>query len=60
MEEEQNHGRTREPGDTTGGPAGGTQRTTMSPQDERTWSILAHLSVLAGLVGLMPLGALII
>ena len=32
----------------------------MSPQDERTWSIVAHLSVLAGLVGLMPLGALII
>jgi uncharacterized Tic20 family protein len=60
MEEEQNHGRTGEPGDTTGGPAGGTQSTTMSPQDERTWSILAHLSVLAGLVGLMPLGALII
>ena len=32
----------------------------MSPQDERTWSALAHLSVLAGLVGLMPLGALAI
>lgn len=32
----------------------------MSPQDERTWSIVAHLSVLVGLVGLMPLGALII
>jgi uncharacterized protein len=32
----------------------------MSPQDERTWSVLAHLSVLAALVGLMPLGALII
>ena len=32
----------------------------MSPQEERTWSIVAHLSVLAGLVGLMPLGALII
>jgi len=32
----------------------------MSPQDERTWSVLAHLSVLAGLAGLMPLGALII
>ena len=32
----------------------------MSPQDERTWSILAHLSVLAALVGLMPLGALIV
>src|SRR5829696_4403031 len=32
----------------------------MSPQDERTWCMLAHLSVLAGLVGLMPFGALII
>jgi uncharacterized Tic20 family protein len=32
----------------------------MSSQDERTWSVLAHLSVLAGLVGLMPFGALII
>ncbi len=33
---------------------------TMSAQDEKTWSILAHLSVLAALVGLMPLGALIV
>jgi uncharacterized Tic20 family protein len=32
----------------------------MSPQDERTWSILAHLSVLLLLVGLMPFGALLI
>jgi uncharacterized Tic20 family protein len=32
----------------------------MSPGDERTWSMVAHLSVLAGLVGLMPLGALIV
>jgi uncharacterized Tic20 family protein len=32
----------------------------MNPQDERTWSMVAHLSVLAGLVGLMPLGALIV
>ena len=38
----------------------GAVGSTMSPQDERTWSILSHLSVLAGLVGLMPLGALII
>jgi hypothetical protein len=27
---------------------------TMSAQDERTWSIIAHLSVLLALVGLMP------
>jgi uncharacterized Tic20 family protein len=32
----------------------------MSPQDERTWSVLAHLSVLLLLVGLMPFGALLI
>ena len=32
----------------------------MGAQDERTWSTLAHLSVLAALVGLMPFGALII
>ena len=32
----------------------------MSAQDERTWSIIAHLSVLAALVGLMPFGALIV
>jgi uncharacterized protein len=62
VQEEQNYGRTREPGDATGGPVReDTGRwDTMSPQDERTWSVLAHLSVLAGLVGLMPLGALVI
>jgi uncharacterized protein len=32
----------------------------MSAQDERTWSAIAHLSVPAGLVGLVPLGALIV
>src|SRR5215217_9000581 len=32
----------------------------MSPQDEQTWSVLAHLSVLLLLVGLMPFGALLI
>ncbi|BBL81034.1 hypothetical protein RxyAA322_28880 [Rubrobacter xylanophilus] len=32
----------------------------MSPEDERTWSAMAHLSALAGLVGLMPVGALVI
>jgi uncharacterized protein len=45
MQEERNLGGRREP---------------MSPQEERTWSMVAHLSVLAGLVGLMPFGALII
>ena len=33
---------------------------TMGAQDERTWSIIAHASVLAGLVGLMPFGALLV
>ncbi len=59
MQEEQNYGRSREPGDELDG-AGGPAGRTMSPQDERTWSMVAHFSVLAGLVGLMPLGALII
>jgi uncharacterized protein len=64
VQEEQNYGRPPEPGDATGGPlgedTGGEARDTMTPQDERTWSIIAHLSVLAALVGLMPLGALIV
>jgi uncharacterized protein len=67
VQEDQNYGRSREPGDaigeSVGDPydgAGGPAGSTMGPQDERTWSILAHLSVLVGLVGLMPLGALII
>lgn len=41
----------------TGGPIGGTG---MSIQDEKTWSMVAHLSVLAGLIGLMPFGVLIV
>ncbi len=63
MQEEQNYGRSREPGDEMGGSvggAGGSAGSAMSPQDERTWSMVAHLSVLAGLVGLMPFGALVI
>src|SRR5829696_3925603 len=32
----------------------------MGAQEERTWSIVAHLSVLAALVGLMPFGALLV
>jgi uncharacterized protein len=61
VHEEQNYGRPPEAGDTAGGLAGGDPSGgAMSPQDERTWSVLAHLSVLAALVGLMPLGALII
>ena len=61
MHEDQNYGRSPEPGDATGDPVSGDPSGgAMSPQDERTWSVLAHLSVLAGLAGLMPLGALII
>ena len=71
MQEDPNYGRFREPGDEfqdetrevpgrgPAGTAGGPERG-MSPQDERTWSILSHLSVLVGLFGFMPLGALII
>jgi len=32
----------------------------MIPQDARTWSVLAHLSVLLVFVSLMPFGALLI
>jgi uncharacterized Tic20 family protein len=39
---------------------GHTAAQAMSPQDEKTWSVLAHLSVLLLLVGLMPFGALLI
>ena len=38
----------------------GASTDTMTAQDERTWSIIAHLSVLLGLVGLMPFGALLV
>jgi uncharacterized Tic20 family protein len=68
VHEEQNYGRSREPGDATGGRTGDsfddTQDpvwSTMSPQDERTWSILAHLSVLVWpITGLVPVAPLII
>jgi uncharacterized protein len=38
----------------------GTSAQTMSAQDERTWSIIAHLSVLLAFVSLMPFGALLV
>ncbi len=34
--------------------------TGMSAQDEQTWSMIAHLSVLVALIGLMPIGAFIV
>lgn len=70
MDQDPNYGRPEEPrrepgGSPVGGPIGdtsGTTRTTsqMSAQDEQTWSVIAHLSVLAGLIGLMPFGALLV
>lgn len=68
MEQEPNYGRHQEPGD--GMNAGADAEETrsiprspggeMGPRDERTWSMLSHLSVLLAFVGLMPLGSLII
>jgi uncharacterized protein len=57
MQQDPNLGgdRARVPEGRAGASAG-----TMSPQDERTWSIIAHLSVLLLVVGLMPFGALLV
>jgi uncharacterized protein len=70
MQQDPNYGRPEEPqrepdGSPVGGPIGSTTGTTtgmsqMNAQDERTWSMIAHLSVLALLIGLMPFGALIV
>ena len=57
MEEERNLGGQR---DQVSNGSVETSAEMMSAQDERTWSIIAHLSVLAGLVGLMPFGALLV
>jgi uncharacterized Tic20 family protein len=38
----------------------GASAQTMSAQDERTWSIIAHLTVLLAFVSLMPFGALVV
>jgi uncharacterized protein len=54
MQQEPNSGGQQRP---TEGRAGAQ---TMSPQDEGTWSVLAHLSVLLVFVSLMPFGALLI
>ncbi len=44
-----------------GEPEGETRwRSRMDPGKEQTWSMLAHLSVLAGFVGLVPFGPLIV
>jgi uncharacterized Tic20 family protein len=60
-------------GSTSGGPFGGTggsmgttgmagQSGTMSVQDERMWSMLAHLSILLNLISVIggPIGALVV
>jgi len=71
MQQGPNYGRPeeeREPGGSpvggpigdTGGAMGTRSSSQMTLQDEQTWSMLSHLSVLVGLIGLMPLGALII
>ena len=74
--EEQNYGRAQNPGDPaedptvaptgtptgapTGAPTGGPLGA-LSPQDERTWSMLSHLSVLAWpITGFVPVAPLII
>lgn len=62
QQEDPNYGSPREPGSPVGGPIGSPTGGPMgmSAQDERTWSMIAHLSVLAGLIGLMPFGALLV
>lgn len=62
MQEDRDFGTTQSNDDAMRSPGGigGAPGSAMNAQDERTWSIIAHLSVLAGLVGLMPLGALVV
>ena len=72
MNEEHNYGIPRDPGDPTQDPTGaptgnplggmrGVHRSAMSPQDERVWSALSHLSVLAWpLTGFVPVAPLIV
>jgi uncharacterized protein len=64
-EEQRNYGVEPDPsGSDSGGagPGGGLRTTTMSPKDEDTWSVLAHLSVFLNLVTgfLGPVAALVI
>jgi uncharacterized Tic20 family protein len=73
MQNDPNYGRSREPGDEIYGetrqiPGGETSMSTyggsgteVSPQDERTWSILSHVSVLAWpITGFLPVAPLIV
>ncbi len=56
QQEDPNYGTPREEPRLNRIPVGGG----MSVQEEQTWSMVSHLSALAGLIGLMPFGALII
>jgi uncharacterized Tic20 family protein len=60
QEDPREYGRLREPGDEM--PEGETEAPSrLSPQDEKTWSMLSHLSVLAWpLTGLVPVAPLLI
>ncbi len=63
MHEEQNYGRSREPGGAMDGRVGGPSIDAggISPQDERTWSMLSHLSVLVWpITGFLPVAPLIV
>ena len=74
MQDDPNYGRYREAGDELQGETSsipgesespvstlGGAGTDVSPQDERTWSILSHVSVLAWpITGLLPVAPLII
>lgn len=72
MQEDPNYGRHREAGDEApdevrsvpgGGPISNVSGygTGVSPQDERTWSILSHVSVLAWpITGFLPIAPLIV
>ena len=64
-EEQRNYGVEPEPersGSGGSGTGGGPRTTTMSPKDENTWSVLAHLSVFLNLITgfLGPVAALVI
>jgi uncharacterized Tic20 family protein len=64
-EEQRNYGVEPEPersGSGGSGTGGGPRTTTMSPKDENTWSVLAHLSVFLNLFTgfLGPVAALVI
>jgi uncharacterized Tic20 family protein len=67
--EDSNHGRRREPGDELEVPTRENEQPSpyrrpggeLSPQDERTWCILSHASVLAWpLTGFLPVAPLIL